>query len=352
MPQKISEQNFYFDEPRLRMSLAGRALVRIVKYVTVLVLVAAALTFLLSYDIHIFFYSGLFLLLIVLDLLVHHGDGDIPIPLFLKKAKTAQHKNMNVAATVDAAAFSAIERSMDRSIITKKSFLLELARRLLELPAIENSFRALEIKPEEFRQKIEALMADDASVPLIEENEDREALCRELVMSALTIAASAGHEFIQPNDLFAALPMMGDESLDRLFALFSIEERDLTRALIFSSLHSGFMPKSSRRLQDVVRRRAIGNIRKDGMMDDGSAEVEPGTVLIYEAFLLEKSAHISISFGAITCAAALAKKHGENIAWPSGPVLLLKAALVEAERRGEKIVTADRVTMVFEEKSL
>ena len=51
MPQKTSNYEFYFDDPRLRMTIAGRILVRIISYVSYLVLVVATFMFLLSRDI-------------------------------------------------------------------------------------------------------------------------------------------------------------------------------------------------------------------------------------------------------------------------------------------------------------
>ena len=71
MPQRASKYEFYFDDPRLRMTIAGRILVRVVSYVSYLVLFVAMFMFLLSYDIRPIFYLGLFLVLVVVD-----NDGD------------------------------------------------------------------------------------------------------------------------------------------------------------------------------------------------------------------------------------------------------------------------------------
>ena len=57
-----------------------------------------------------------------------------------------------------------------------------------------------------------------------------------------------------------------------------------------------------------------------------------------------------MSFGAIKRAVILAKKYLRDKYLPSSAEELLKSALVDAERRGEKVVTPDRVTAVAEEK--
>ncbi len=79
-------------------------------------------------------------------------------------------------------------------------------------------------------------------------------------------------------------------------------------------------------------------------------EAEAEKILIYESLLLEKQAKIKISFGAIKRAVMLAKKYFRNRFLPSSAEELLKSALIDAERRGEKLVTPDRVTAVAEEK--
>jgi ATP-dependent Clp protease ATP-binding subunit ClpC len=139
-------------------------------------------------------------------------------------------------------AFNVVERAVDRSLIMKKNFFLELAKRLLEMPQIVDGLRRLDVKPNDFKKKLEDFMAEPA--PTAKSGIDRppenyRARVELLATHAFASAVSAGHEFIQPADLFSALPAMGDDSLDRLFTLFSVEEGDLERALIFSSLAGG-----------------------------------------------------------------------------------------------------------------
>jgi ATP-dependent Clp protease ATP-binding subunit ClpC len=523
MPQKTSKYEFYFDDPRLRMTVAGRMLVRIVSYVSYLVLFVAMFMFLLSYDIRALFYFGLFLLLVVADLLIHHGEGDVPISELPKRGR------VNIAEVMNTAAFNVVERAVDRSVIMKKSFLLELASRLLEMPQIEDGLRRLDVKPKEFKAKLDALMAEPAAP------ENYLVYVDALAIRAFASAVSAGHDFIVPADLFSALPAMGNESLDRLFALFSVEEGDLERALIFSALAGrrgfsvrlpavlgGFAPvthhvKDHRIMNrawtsrptptldrygidftDMARDREVGfligheaeydrlvetlarptnpnamligeaGIGKetiiqhlafcltkddvpDGLFDrrlvglqlqsliagapseeldarmktiveeiftagniilyipdihnlvrtSGGAylsaadalmpvimanqfpivgtsypkefkqfieprsdfvgmfesimvneisEADAEKVLTYESFLLERQSRITVSFGAIKRAVVLAKKYLRSKYLPSSAEELLKSAMVDAERRGEKTVTPDRVTAVAEEK--
>ncbi len=505
------------------MTIAGRSLVRVVSYIFSLVLVVAMFMFLLSYDIRTLFYIGLFLSLIVIDLLIHRGEGDTPI------SELPAAGRVNLATVMDRASFAVIERAVDRSVIMGKSFLLELTSRLFELPQVVDGLRRLDVKPEEFKAKLEALM-EEAGPP-----ENYASLVEPLSVRAFASATSAGHDFIKPADLFSALPGMGNESLDRLFSLFNIEEGDLERALIFSALAGrdglfgrlpsvlgGFAPETHHVVQHRIMNRAwtsrptptldnygmdftdMARDRESGFLIGHEAEyerlvetlarpVEPNALLIgeagigkesivrhlafrlvkddvpqglfdrrlvglqlqsliagappeelnarikavvdeivtagniilyipdihnlvrtsgaaylsaadalmpvitsnqfpvigssypkefkefieprsdfagmfepimvneiseadaekvltYESFLLERQSRIAVSFGAIKRAVLLAKKYLHGKFLPSSAEELLKSAIVDAERRGEKAVTPDRVTAVAEEK--
>jgi ATP-dependent Clp protease ATP-binding subunit ClpC len=528
MPPETSNYQFYLDEPRLRMTIAGRVLVRVISYVSYLVLVVATATFLLSYDIKALFFFGIFLVLVIIDLIIHKGQGDLPIS---ELPHGSNAKRINLASVIKPSAFLVIERAIDSSIIAKRSFILELASKLLEIPEIEDGLRRLDVKPEEFKQKLEAAIVASPEGT----QGDYQEQSQFLITYAFGEAIAAGHDFITSSDLFSALPKMNDEALDSLFALFSIEAGDLSRALLFSSLSSrnswwsrlpdvigGFAPERRHVLQHRIMNRAwtsrptptldkygmdltdmardsqvgflIGHaaeyerlvetlarplnpnallvgepgIGKEAVIhhlalklvkDDvpknlfdkrlvglqlqnlvagaapeeldarlkkiveeiflagniilyipdihnlvrtsGTAylsaadalmpiimandfpvvgttypkefkqlieprsdfvgifesipvneitEAEAEKILIYQSLLLEKKAGITVSFGAVKRAVTLAKKYFRNRFVPSSAEELLKSALVDAERRGEKTVTPDRVTAVAEEK--
>lgn len=529
MPQEtFNNYQFYIDEPRLRMTVVGRVLVRVISYVSYLVLVVAAVTFLLSYDIRSLFFFGAFLVLIIIDLMVHKGEGDLPISELPKEGR------VNLASVISPSAFTVIERAIDASVITKKSFLLELTSKLLENSQIEDGLRRLDVKPEEFKQKLEAAIAEPAQSGAGTKDDYLQQV-QFLITYAFGEAVSAGHDFIKSSDIFSALPKVNDEALNSLFVLFSIESGDLSRALLFSSLSTrnswlgrlpdaigGFAPEGRHVIQHRIMNRAwtsrptplldkygidftdlardsqigflvghaaeyerlvetlarpvnpnalligepgigkeaviqhlaaslikddvpkglfdkrlvglqlqnlvagaapeelearlkqiveeifmAGNIilyipdihnlvRTSGTAYLSAADalmpvimqnnfpivgstypkefkqlVEPRTdfvgifetiqvneiteaeaekILIFESLLLEKKANITVSFGAVKRSVVLAKKYFRNRFLPSSAEELLKSALVDAERRGEKLVTPDRVTAVAEEK--
>ena len=212
------------------MTFVGRLLVRIVNAVTHVVFIIATVAFLFS-NIRFMIWIGIFMFVFLIDLFMHHGEGDVPISeLDPKKGK------INIASVTTPAAMGAIERVLDRSLIAKRNFYLELAKRLLEAPQIEEGLRRLDVKPDEFRNKLESLLDDPSTLTPTETKDERLKKIELVLAQAFQEAVGAGHEFIQPPDLFSALGKIDDESLGRLFNLFSIEPGDLERSLLFGSL--------------------------------------------------------------------------------------------------------------------
>ena len=109
MPQKHSNYELYLNEPRFRMTFAGRLLVRIVIAVAYVVFAIATFAFLFS-GIHFVVWLGIFMVLFLIDLLAHHGQGDVPISELDPKGG-----KINLAGVMSPAAFNAIERVLDRS---------------------------------------------------------------------------------------------------------------------------------------------------------------------------------------------------------------------------------------------
>ena len=220
----------YYDEPRLRMTVAGRFLVRAISFVTYLVLGAAAITFLIS-DIKFFYYLGLFLAIFLLDQWIHRGEGDLPI------SELPQAGRVNIARAFRPQAYSILGRAADRSAIGKKPYYLEVAERLLELSEIEEGLERLDVNPQEFKAKLDELLAQPVSEG-VGKREDYLPKATTLAAAAFKAALESGHDFVASQDLFSALAGVHDDHLERLFQLFSIDAGGLERALIFSSASS------------------------------------------------------------------------------------------------------------------
>jgi ATP-dependent Clp protease ATP-binding subunit ClpA len=232
MSAEISKNyTLFFKDPRLVMTLPGRFFVRVVSYVSYLVLIAAAATFLIS-DLNWLRALGAFLALFLLDRAMHLGGADYPL---LELPKTG---NVNLAKFLRPKAYSVIERSFDRSSVAKRNLLLEMARELSNLSDVKDGLKRLDVPFGEFKQKAEDLLGA-SSTSEIEKSlskEERLKMAESVVVAALSQALDAGHNFIEPADLFSAIPLANNDASGRLFNIFGIEPGDLEKALIFSSL--------------------------------------------------------------------------------------------------------------------
>jgi ATP-dependent Clp protease ATP-binding subunit ClpC len=217
----------YFDDPRLRMTLVGRLVVRVVTWVFYLSLLSATALFLVS-DITRVRWIGIGLLLFLIDRVVHRGEADIPIG----ELPTAGGK-VNIAKVMRPAALSFLERAFDRAAIARYDFYLELALKLWDQEDVRAVLMRLDVKPDEFKQKLEGMLPESAK----EQAHDRAGVTKEietLVLQAFREAVAAGHNFIGPEDCFVALADVGGELIDRLFTVFSIEPGDLARAFVLT----------------------------------------------------------------------------------------------------------------------
>ena len=168
-----------------------------------------------------------------MDRWAHRDEGDLPISELPKSGR------VNIARLFAPQAFAVLGRAADRAAITKRPFFLETLSRLLELPHIEQGLVRLDVKPSEFKQKLEELLKQPvvpaAGAP-VSAREAYFANAETLAGAAFVAALGAGHNFVETGDLFTALATIQDESLSRLFGLFEIAPSDLERALIFSSV--------------------------------------------------------------------------------------------------------------------
>ncbi len=83
---------------------------------------------------------------------------------------------------------------------------------------------------------------------------------------------------------------------------------------------------------------------------DEISEADAEKILTYDSLILERRFRVTISFGAIKKSVVLAKKYFRNKFLPSSAEELLKSALVDAQRRGEKYIGPDSVVRVAEAK--
>jgi len=262
MPQEDYKNNleFYFDDPRLRMTLAGRFFVRVMNYVGYLVVIAAAATFIIS-DVNSLRVLSVFLVIFLIDRVWHRDQGRRPLN------ELPRHGRVNLSPYLKPRAFSVLEKAFDRSLIAKRDFYLEATRELLGLSEVEDGLKRLDVRPDEFKQKLDSLLSGSVKPTEAVNKSVLAGQAEKVVLQALPLADGAGHKFIHPGDLFAAVPLVGDSTAGRLFSTFSIEPQDLERAMLFAVLSrasrrhlpvslGGFVPEGSHGVRKRIMNRA------------------------------------------------------------------------------------------------
>lgn len=227
VPQREFD-SVYFDDPRLRMTIPGRFVVRVAAYVTYLVLLSAALVFLTS-DLMWIRLLGVGIALFLADRLLRIGEADRPLIEMPKEGL------VNLASYMRPRAFSVIEAAFDRGVITGRNVFLEAVKELLTLPEIFEALRRIDVTPESFRKKLEEFLETEKHNSYASKQELLSAV-DELARESYLNACFEEHRFIETADIFAALAGRREEVIQRLFHAFEISPDDVNKALIFSSV--------------------------------------------------------------------------------------------------------------------
>ncbi len=214
------------------MTFVGRFLVRVVGYVALLFILAAIATFLIS-KIPWLMSLAVLLLFFVFDYFVFRKEADRSLFEIPKKG------GVNLADYVGPAAFSVLERALDKSSLNKTNLTMEIMKQIIGTPSVKEGLMRMDVPYSDFAEKTENFLKEypeggaDTKAEKLQEIES-------LVSKAFLRAVEKKHDNIETSDLFSAMSASGNELVERLFAVFSIEREDLEKALIFSSARGQF----------------------------------------------------------------------------------------------------------------
>ncbi|HUX35790.1 MAG TPA: ATP-dependent Clp protease ATP-binding subunit [Candidatus Paceibacterota bacterium] len=249
----------YFREPRLLMTLGGRIFIRIASYVSYIVFLVAGLTLVFS-DVTRLKLLGVLILLFFADIIFHYGEGDKPF------SEMEEEGRINLAGHLSPVAYSALEKSFDRSLLSKNNLFLETAKELLTRKEIREGLMRLDLEPEEMEHKISLLMVHDGDEIALDKK-TLLSMAEILVVNAGMRSILNNRQFIETADLFSGLFFVGDKKMTRVFNTFSVEATDLELAMLLSSLKrkwsfslpsslGGFSFETQRQLRHRVVNRA------------------------------------------------------------------------------------------------
>ncbi|MDD5547888.1 MAG: ATP-dependent Clp protease ATP-binding subunit [Candidatus Pacebacteria bacterium] len=229
--------SLFFADPRMRMTSAGRMLVRVVVFSIYIIGVTACVLFLLS-DLPWLFWSGMMLLIFLLDILKHFGHAD----------KSLQQKrltgNVNLANYFTPSALGILEYAYERTMLFGGDFYLFLLKRLVDRKDVRIGLERMDLEPEKVSEKISEMLKESLKKEkAIDKKAQKELLLSETdKIAALSLQQAFGvhGRFIEPKDIFAALSYCESQSVATVLQFFNIAPGDLENTLIFSRYYIQF----------------------------------------------------------------------------------------------------------------
>ncbi|MEK7192230.1 MAG: ATP-dependent Clp protease ATP-binding subunit [Patescibacteria group bacterium] len=240
-------QEIYFNDPRFRMTVLGRLILRVASFAIYGTLAVSAILFIVG-DVALKM-AGILIALFLVDRFLNFKKGDRSL------AKLPKGK-INAAKFLSADSFRVLEWALDKAVWQKGNPNLHLLSRLVKKPEIANGLLRISIDLESFRKKTDELIE---SSPL------RKYLKNELIKNiedlskaAFNQALARGGKYIEPQDLFSALSDLKDPDIDKLLRFFDVNKDDLNNALIFGkkapSSFTGFIERHHKARHRVMNR--------------------------------------------------------------------------------------------------
>jgi len=215
--------NIYFREPRLNFGTFAEFLVRLVSYLSYVVLSAGTLILLFS-DLNSSKWLAILIALFLADRLRHFGEAE-------KHLNELKGENVNLASVLTPAAYKTINYALRKSLLTGQNFHLVLFQQLLKRGDAREAFRRLDIPFNEFDSKLAGFL--NGINPVKIERAELLKSIETLIMAAYKIAIATNEKFIEPRNLLAAIPLGGNSETLKLFELFNLEGLDIQEAIIF-----------------------------------------------------------------------------------------------------------------------
>src|SRR3989344_6678531 len=141
----------YFNEPRLKMNPVSRFIYRFTVYCVYTLLIAAAVSFLLS-SINWLFWLGVGLVFFLFDRLIHFGQSEQSLIDLMARGKVPN--KINVASYLSPHSLILLEKASEKALVLGGDFYLELIKLLVEQPPIQKSLERMDVAPQDLEQKI------------------------------------------------------------------------------------------------------------------------------------------------------------------------------------------------------
>jgi ATP-dependent Clp protease ATP-binding subunit ClpC len=214
---------YYYNEPRLAMTVAGRFIVRLLRYASYGgATVGAAVLW--SSDVPSLHATGALIALFLMSraLCAHKAERSIA-------RVSPRHPNVRLYITPETQTI--IEQALDKAVLRGGDVRLYILQALIARPEIQATLVRLDVDVKAYAHKVAQYIHDGAAERVA--TSDSLAAISELVLAAFWRAVHNYGAAVEPHYLFGAFADIHDERLQRLFTLFDIQSGDLDTAFLF-----------------------------------------------------------------------------------------------------------------------
>ncbi len=240
MDSKIDLEKIFFSDPRLEFPGFLRFFWHLIYNFFYIIFAVIAFVFVLS-DMSWLRWLGILFLLFLADRIYTINKASHSI----RELNQNLIEGVNVSNYLSPKSFRIIEKSFDKALIVGGNFYLFILKILIADSGIRGALWRLEVSPEEFEQRIDEEIEKTASRKNISRGDLLEKTAALAKLSFVGAFLSQA-DYVEPHDIFAALSAVpsvkrgavsdsaDNEELKKIFNLFSVDYRDLQKALIFS----------------------------------------------------------------------------------------------------------------------
>ena len=228
MEQKINLDKLRFSDPRLEFSNIYRFFWHLIQNSFYIIATIACAALILS-DVVWLRWASVLIALFLIDRLYTINKALHSI----SELNNGALEGINAAQYVAPKAFNIVEKSFDKTIAVGGDFYLHILKKIIKDKGVRGALWRLEVSPEEFEQKLDDEMEKTKGKPAGTKKELLEA-AETLMKNAFAGAYSSRGAYVEIENILPALGLSNDESIKKLFNLFSIDWDDLKKALIFA----------------------------------------------------------------------------------------------------------------------
>ena len=225
---------FFFDDPLIGMGVWNRLWVRTILNISMVIFVAGTIA-LISSTVQWLFWTGILCSLYLADRFVRRGEAQRSIHQLLPSGQ------VNAAQYATPRAMHYIISAHDKSLLAPGDFMLNLAFALSADRGVKEALVRLDVDPDEFKDKLSERIKASREVGK-DNSSDTSSIFEKIenvVVMAIGQALLNGDNDIDPVDLFAAISLMDNREMNKLFDLFEIDPGDLEKAVIFGRFNRG-----------------------------------------------------------------------------------------------------------------